>query len=117
MPSPKVKCGITEHPSYRGPISGETAQQKLKEAGKDCYLIRYSAARDKYILTVARKGGDSETLFQHFAIQVTAKFHQNEYEVEGAEKKFDDMVELLEFYQNNPLNHDIDSIGACYSPS
>ena len=54
-------------------------------------------------------------LFQHFGILITQRYKQNQYEIDGAEKKFDDISELLNFYENHNVTSDIDSIGVCFT--
>ena len=97
-------------------MTGKSAQEKLKEANRDCYLTRFSNKRDKHVLSVAKRGKD-DTMFQHFAILVTTRHHRNEYEIDGAEKKFDDVAEMLLYYQEHHITSEIDRIGACYGLS
>ena len=114
-PSLKRKLHIADHQSYQGPMTGKVAEQKLRDAGKNCYLTRYSSVQKKYVLSVVkRRINNNPAVFQHFGILITQRYEQNQYEIDGAEKRFDDISELLNFYQNHNVTRDIDSIGVCY---
>ena len=79
-------------------MTGAVVQQKLKKAKMNCSLTRYSKAQEKYILSVVKRARRSDdVLFQHFTILVKAQQFGYEYEIDGAQKKFDGISELLVF--------------------
>lgn len=111
MISPKDKKRITEHPHFQGPMNAVDARKRLTKKGGKCYLIRFSESHDKYMLSVMGRGDNDTSIFQHFPINITTKHDQSEYEIEGSEKKFEDILQLLEYYEKYPISYAIDSIG------
>jgi hypothetical protein len=89
-PDWKLKSGIKSivhirsHPSYVGPMNGKDAEIMLKQAGGDCYLLRYSESHKKIKLSVLSYA----PFFQHFRIKTTTNQDQSEYEIEGTTKIF-----------------------------
>lgn len=105
-----------EHHSYHGAIKGVEAERTLKEQGGNCYLTRYSEARSVYVLSVFR-GGDKRQQFAHFDILLhfNDEHHHSEkmYEIVGTEKRFGSVSDMLNFYGDTPINHQIRGIGVC----
>lgn len=89
----------------------DEAEALLKEENVECcYLTRYSESREEHTLSVLRRRED-EDIFQNFDIVIEQDRDSTSYEISGSEKKFSTIVELLDFYKDNPLNHSIDGIG------
>lgn len=107
----KLRC-------YHGVMTGKQAEAKLKQNGDDCYLIRYSEVREIYVLTVAREGKEGEeSITKHFKINISSKSdgQGNLYEIEGSEKKFENVSALLKFYESNAVSPKMCSIGRPYT--
>ena len=50
----------------------------------------------------------------HFKLNITKEDDHNVFEIEGTEKKFNDISTLLQFFQKYPVSHSVCSIGeAC----
>ena len=112
MPTIPLK-GISDHPSYHGAITWAKAELKLKDHGGNCYLTRHSKDRKVYVISVMREGADDEEdIFQHLNLIITDDTYCA-YEIEGAGIQFNNIFELLCFYQEAPVNHKISSIGEC----
>ena len=109
----KSVTNIRNHPSFTGPMNGKQAEHKLKQRGGNCYLLRHSEAHKRFKISVLSTEG-IDTLFQHFKIRITTNEDQREYEIEGTTKKFDDISELLVYYEKNPVNSKISSIGTAF---
>ena len=62
------------------------------------------------MLSVLRRIGYQE-VFQHFDILINEEGSDTKYEIPGTDRVFATMDELLDFYQRNPLNHSIITIG------
>lgn len=105
----KIKEIIT-HPSYHGVISGSKAEAKLRQQDKVCYLTRYSESNKEFTLSVLGSK-DDEWIIQNFKISIKNEKGHSVYEIPGTEVKFDDIVSLLNYYKDNPLNQFIDCIG------
>ncbi len=87
-------------------MTGADAELKLQEQGGNCYLTRYSEARQEYSLTVARNG-----VYAHFDLTIAPSGEHNVYEIDGSEMQSKDIFSLLNYYKNTPLSHRIDGIG------
>lgn len=97
--------------AYHGEMSGEEAEKVLEEekkkrkGGEPCYLIRFSNAHKKYILSLTtEKHG-----FRHYEISIDND--SNRYEIVGTEKSFSDVYSLLEYYQDHPVDVQCPGIG------
>lgn len=77
-----------------------------QQAGR-CHLIRYSDDRRAYFLSVKIE----DDLLYHFRIRVTKVDANNQYEIEGCEKRFPNMSRLLAFYESQPISDHIDRLG------
>lgn len=98
-------------PNFYGILDIAEAEQLLREQNRECcHLIRYSIAREENVLSVCmRKRGDVK--FHHFYILTKGKDADIIYEILGSGRKFPTVDELLKFYKENPLNHNVDTIG------
>lgn len=107
----KLKRSISQHLCYHGTMTGICAEEKFKKEFGNCYLVRYSNTHKEYMLSVCGRGDNNDKIIQHFTIKIIPKYDQNEYEIEGSEKKFDDFSELLQYYEKNPISYEIYYIG------
>lgn len=115
FPSYEGKIGADELPSFHGTMSGYEAEARLREQESNCcYLTRYSESREELTLSVMRRK-DDDYIFQNFDIVGEPEESPTSYEIFGTDEKFDSIVNLLDFYKENPLNHNIDSIGDAIS--
>lgn len=101
------------HPSFHGSMTRIEAVKKLIEAGKSCYLTRYSGYKNKFcVLSMLQMSDDSEVL-QHLELEVPRDDgDEHTYRVAGTDVKHNSISELLEHYQKHPLKQ-IDSLGQC----
>ena len=96
-------------------MTGAEAEEKLKQHGGNCYLIRYSDANEVYVLSVMRRINKEEPISAHFKLNIIKGNPEgNIYEIEGTEKKFDDLSQLLLYYHSYPIDHRIKGIGDPY---
>lgn len=110
-----ILAGVNSHPSFHGSMRDSDAESKLKRHERNCYLTRYSRFRSKLRISVQRKKG-SKFIIEHFnlSIKVINDESRYEFEIEGTQKKiFDDINYLLIYYQNQPINNNVDGIGQC----
>lgn len=99
--------------SYHGAIKGVEAEKRLKERGGNCCLTRFSKARSVYVLSVYR-GDDENPQFAHFDILIHVGdgiWEETEYEIVGTEQRFRCIYEMLDYYYEVPLNHQINGVG------
>ena len=96
-------------------MTSKQAEQTLANKEGDCYFIRFSNTHKKYMLSVSKKSVDDTVIFRHFPIDIANKFDLCEYEIEGSEKKFDDITELLHYYEENPLTDEIENLGMAFT--
>ena len=105
-----------EDECYHGNITGEEATKRLKAMVFDGYLIRYSQAHKKYILTVLKKGlgqDEGSDLILGFEIVV----EDNRCKLDGHENMFNSLKQLLAHYSKSSLHPSMQGIGACcHSP-
>ena len=107
---PLWKIGdITKTPSFHGVMTGREAELTLEKHGSDkCYLTRYDKKRNLCFLTVKRKG---EKRFIHFMIDITGDRNKTQCVLKGTNKTFDRISDFLHFYENNPVNFEVNGIG------
>ncbi len=105
---------LKSHASYHGDMGPRDAAARLKEhAGGTCYLTRYYWC--DYMLSVKNKDNDE---VQHFKFQKSETDRdQYRFSMKSADvgKEFKNVPELLEYYKDNPISHDI-TIGDCLEP-
>ena len=100
-----------EHSSYHQSIPGVEAERRLKSFGRHSYLTRYSKARENYMLTVFERRPPEHEV-QHFKIIIQ---DDGKHRIEGKEKTFADIEELLEHYENNRIDPSFRTIGQNYT--
>ena len=104
-----MKC----HPGFHGHLRRMEATKKLFAVGGNCYLIRYSNSHKACIISVLRTQSDGE-LLQHFKLNITdVEKGSFKYEVDGTHMPFNDIEELLDYYQSNPIVPQINGFGEC----
>ena len=100
---------IMKSPSFHGVMTGREAELTLEKHGSNkCYLTRYDETRKLCILTVKMRG---EKRFIHFMINIIGDETNTHYELMGTSKMFDTISGLIHFYENNPVNFEVNSIG------
>ena len=79
---------------------------------RNCYLTRYSHTKKTYRLSVMMMHPvRPKAIFYHFAIiQVKGK-ERKEFQIERKEETHTSVNNLLEYYQNHPINKDGEGIG------
>lgn len=105
---------VGKHPTFYGAIDANEAESLLMKQNKTCcHLMRYSEARDEYMLSVLRNKEDNKYLFHNFDIFIEYSDEQGcaTYEVYGSDKYFSSISALLNFYKKNLLTYNIGSIG------
>ncbi len=91
--------------SYHGVIAGKEAERRLLGKKEKCFLTRYSARQNCYVLSVRFLEGRFSTVKQ-FKI-----FDEDMIWVDSEDKiiKFRNFQELTAYYTENPLTHESDS--------
>ena len=102
---------MEEHSSYHSVITGREAMIRLKHSGyPHCYLTRFSRSKQKYILMVYKK---------ERRVDVEARFtliiNNRKRKIEGSEKDFDNLDDLLRYYEHARVNPSLPSIGHNYT--
>lgn len=96
-------------------MSGNEASKILKqhEHCGQCYLTRYRKKKKQYTLTVFRRSGE-KNLF-NFHIKMIVKDDMSVlFKVVGGTEQFTSISELLNHYQNSPINAELfEGIGEC----
>ena len=110
----KPQSSVCHHWCYVGVMTSKQAEQTLANKEGDCYFIRFSNIHQKYMLSVSKKSVDDTVIYGHYPINITTKYDFCEYEIEGSEKKFDDITELLHYYEENPLTDEIENLGMAF---
>lgn len=102
---------LGEHDAYHHSIKGDEAQRRLEECGEDCYLTRYSKVNKSYVLTVCKQQFPKNVI-EHFKINIE---RSGKCKIEGREKYFDNIEELLSYYRRYRIDPTIDKIGKPYT--
>ncbi len=101
---------MDKHRSYHGRMTGAAAVQVLKGMNEvPCYLTRFSVNHNKYVLSVLTEDMDGEPENQDFELFIDNDI--NRYELLGTGKSFNNIDDLLSFYERSPLTETIQSIG------
>lgn len=110
---------MRQHPSYHGNMTGTEAELRLEQHSRNGYLTRYSKYKKLFKLSVIRKVKEDDFIITHFTLIITRKGSSLvcSYKLEGTRKTFTNVSELLEYYKNTPLTHEIDGIGDCIQPN
>lgn len=94
--------------SFHGAMTRTEAELTLEKNGSnDCYLTRYDDTIKSCFLTVKTKGNG----YKHFAIDISKKQSSIQYELIGTSKVYATISDLLNFYEKNPINFQVFSIG------
>ena len=100
---------LKNHPSFFGEMSRVDAEMALnKQSSGSCYLTRCSPSSKHFRLSVRI---DDDGNMRHFTIRDTGKGGNCQYEITGTENIFQDPSKMLAFYEEQPVNHEISSIG------
>lgn len=106
---------IHKHTSYHGVMTKIDAEAKLRQHNgcNQCYLTRYSYRKKVFRLSVMwrKDRSDTEPMFKHFKLNIVKQDGEKRYEIEGTQKNFTDIVELLKYYQEYPISLEVYSIG------
>ena len=82
--------------------------------GSNCYLTRYSKGTESYVVSalIHHKGSPTPV---HIKLNIDKD--NNIYSLEGTEKIFRTLDELLNYFENNPLSSEIRGLGTpCLPP-
>jgi len=110
---PPTKYQFPNHPSYHGPITGEEAKRQLQLQNGQCFLFRYSEAKKKYLISVKECDENEVT---HIRVEIDKDMPS--YQLEGTQKPFKSLGELIKYYQKNPLSPTLRGIGEpCPNPN
>ena len=96
-----------DHISYHECITGEEAEKRLKHFAGHCYLTRYSKVHKSYMLSVYKKERNGDTK-RHFKIIVEK---EKKVRIERKEKSFDNIQELLNYYEKARIDEALIHIG------
>lgn len=103
VPTPKYQADVSSlvhEPWYHGDISWEDAEERLEAQDSDCFLVRKSQSQPgEYVLSVS-----FGRIIKDFGICIRKESQC--YEVEGAEKQFSSLEELVAFYKDHYLTVD-----------
>ena len=93
--------------SFHGAMTKKEAELTLENHGSNrCYLTRYCTTKKLYLLSTMTKQEEGYR-HDHFIINIDEEI----LALEGTEKKFNEIIELLHFYERNPVNFEISNIG------
>ena len=81
---------------YHSWISRETAEERLNKVPYHCFLIREND--DNLSLSMKHQGG-----IAHFPIEKDA----SRYELTGTDRKFDTLLQLVDFFMTNSISGDL----------
>jgi len=103
---------MPNHPSYHGELNSKEAEGRLSmvsgSLGGNCYLTRYSKNNESYVVSalVYHNGG-----YTPVHIKLNIDTEKNCHSLEGTEKVFRTLNELLGYFEQNPLSSDIRGLG------
>ena len=101
---PPTRQQLPDHAAYHDTISVATAEEKLKEKSGPCFLFRYSKTYKCYQIAIKY---ENEVEY----IKVEIDKDAPSYQLQGSEKIFTSLDELVKYYQNNALSPTIRNIG------
>ena len=97
-------------PSFHGAMTKKEAELTLENhGGNRCYLTRYCTIKKSYYLSVMTKQ-EEQYKHDHFVLKVE-HYSPHNINIEGTEKQFNKISDLLEFYESNPVNFEVSNIG------
>ena len=101
--------------SYHGSITSEEAKQKLKMCGGLHYLTRFSESNQRYMLSVYQN--EPKELIKHFRLLIHRDSDGRKcVQIEGKEKSFRRMEQLLQYYEDNRIDPAFECIGYLCKP-
>ena len=86
---------VVDEPWYHGDISWRVAEERLNKQDSDCFLVRKSQHQEGKLVISVKYG----RVIKHHTVLTKYPY----YEVEGTEKRFSSMDELIAYYQDNFL--------------
>ena len=102
---------MPNHAAYHGVLTGLVADDRLGRKEGIFFLFRYSENKKKYILAVL----DSDKKVEHIEMEINTD--EPLYRLQGTEKNFRSVDELVTYYQSHPLSASIRTLGKpCYRP-
>ena len=102
-----------EHKSYHEVITGKEAKGRLKKCTRHGYLTRYSEEHKCYVLTVYH--APPNKVKKHFRIDCDNS-KKEAYNIHDKNKKFEDIGQLLRYYEHHRIDPSLGSIGTCVTP-
>ena len=95
------------HTSYHQSIPGDEAERRLREFNVHCYLTRFSDGEDCYVLSVYMQQTPTDVM-EHFKIIIK---DDGKVLIDGKDEEFDDISQLLAYYENNRIDPALETIG------
>ena len=94
-------------------MTKKDAERTLKQqSGNRCYLTRYSEGRRAYRLSVMERVSSSKQIVKHFKFTITYQSSdENVYALKGNDKKFPKVSEMLQYFRNSAVSHQLSNIG------
>ena len=83
---------------YHGWISQETAEERLNKVPYHCFLIRENDTTGSTLSLAMKHQGE----ISHFLIEKDS----DGYEITGTDRKFDTLLQLVDFYMTNSVSGD-----------
>ena len=99
---------MVPHQSYHLTITSNEAERRLKKSGNHCYLTRYSEGNKCYILSVYQK---RPYQMKHYRLVFNQQGRIKTYHIDGKEKDFNSLDNMLNYYENHPIDHGLMNIG------
>ena len=87
---------LVQKPWYHGDITWEDSEERLRAQDSDCFLVRKSQHQEEKLVISVRYGQE----VKHHTVGTKYQY----YEVEGTEKPFSSMDELIAYYQHHFLS-------------
>ena len=95
---------MPKHPAYHEEITGEIAEEKLRKESGPCFLFRYSVTAKCYQMAVKH-----DNKVEHIKLEIDKDAQS--FKLQGSEKIFTSLEELVKYYQKNALISYITTIG------
>jgi len=110
------KNEMPDHRSYFGNISGSEAETILRKSKKrNCYLTRFSDGNDSYTVSVIFLANNEDKIIH---LKLSIDNDNSSFSLEGTQKKFHALDDLLKFYERNTLSSEIRNLGSpCVPPN
>ena len=86
---------------------------------RHCYLLRHNSQKKTFKLTVKGRRSIGNNVFEHYTLLIKETPNGNTYQIKNKDKIFDKLLDLLTYYENNPIGYMMKSIGvplACQTP-